>query len=66
MPFTTAIIISPVSENSWRTTWKVLEPLNFHSNKFHKNYVVPKGTVTDLKSGLAPNCSAAAIVHDHL
>lgn len=66
MPFTTPIIISPVAENGWRTIWRVIEPLNFHSDKFAKNYVVPAGCITDLKSGLRRDASAAAILHDHL
>lgn len=66
MPFTTDIKISPMVEGTWRTLWKVVEPLNFYSEKFHRNYVVPAGTITDLASGLVPAASAAAIVHDHL
>ena len=66
MPFTTPIVISPISEDGFRTRWRVVEPLNFHSEKFGKNYIVPAGTITDLASGLVSAASAAAIVHDHL
>jgi len=66
MPFTTDIEISPILEREGRTLWKVIEPLNFHSVKTGKNYVVPAGTVTDLASGLITAASAAAILHDHL
>lgn len=66
MPFTTPVIISPISEDGIRTIWQVVEPLNFYSEKFGKNYVVPAGTVTDLASGFIAAASAAAIVHDHL
>ena len=66
MPFTTKVLIEPVSENGFRTRWKVIEPLNFHSEKFGKNYVVPADTMTDLASGFIAAASAAAIVHDHL
>lgn len=66
MPFTTPIIVSPLSENRRVTMWKVVEPLNFYSNKYKKNYVVPAGSITDLKSSLIKNASAAAILHDHL
>jgi Protein of unknown function (DUF1353) len=48
------------------TIWKVVEPLNFYSKHYKKNYVVPAGSITDLKSSLVKNASAAAIVHDHL
>ena len=65
MPFTTEILISPIGEEL-RTEWRIIEPLNFHSNIFNKNYVVPKGEVTDLASWLITAASAAAIVHDHL
>jgi len=66
VPFTTEIKITPMIEGQWRTLWKVTEPLNFYSEKFGKNYVVPAGTFTDLASGLIPAASAAAILHDHL
>lgn len=66
MPFTTAVKITPMAEGQWRTLWKVVEPLNFYSEKFGKNYVVPADTCTDLASGIVPAASAAAIVHDHL
>jgi Protein of unknown function (DUF1353) len=46
--------------------WKVVKPLNFYSKKYKRNYVVPEGSITDLKSSLVKNASAAAIVHDHL
>lgn len=65
MPFTTEILISPIGEEL-RTQWRVVSPLNFYSNKFNKNYIVPKGEVTDLASWLITTASAAAIVHDHL
>lgn len=66
MPFTTDVVISPINENGFRTRWRVVAPLNFHSDKLNKNYVVPKDTITDLASGLIASASAAAIVHDHL
>lgn len=67
MPFTTEVKISPVVEGSWRTLWKVIEPLNFYSEKYRKNYVVPADDkLTDLASGLITAASAAAILHDHL
>lgn len=66
MPFTVHPIITPIREDGWRTRWKVVEPLNFHSDKFGKNYVVPAGTISDLASGLIAAASAAALVHDHL
>ena len=66
MPFTTEIKISPIMEGEWRTLWKVVEPLNFHSVNTGKNYIVPAGTITDLASGLIAAASAAAILHDHL
>lgn len=66
MPFTTPILIMPISEDGFRTLWRVVEPLNFHSEKFNKNYIVPAGTITDLASGFVAAASAAAIVHDHL
>ena len=66
MPFTTDIKITPISENGFRTKWKVLEPLNFHSEKFGKNYVVRKAFITDLASGFISAAAAAAIVHDWL
>lgn len=40
--------------------------MNFYSEKFEKNYVVPAGTITDLASGFIAAASAAAILHDHL
>jgi uncharacterized protein DUF1353 len=66
MPFTTAVLISPIAENGFRTVWRVHEPLNFHSDKFGKNYVVPKDTVTDLANGIIPAAAAASLLHDHL
>jgi hypothetical protein len=66
MPFTTPVIISPINEIRRVTIWKVIEPLNFYSMRYKKNYVVPAGSITDLKSSLVKNASAAAIVHDHL
>lgn len=66
MPFTTDIKISPISENGFRTRWKVIEPLNFHSERFGKNYVVDKDFITDLASGFISAAAAAAIVHDWL
>lgn len=66
MPFTTEIVISPISEDGFRTRWEVREPLNFYSEKFQKNYVVDKDFVTDLASGIIAAASAAAIVHDWL
>jgi hypothetical protein len=53
--------------------WITLEPLNFWSRKFQKNYVVPKDFVTDLASVprlplvyllTAGTAHAPAIVHD--
>lgn len=73
MPFTTPIVISPLMERPFRRTeWIVIKPLNFQSTKYKyengkaKNYVVPAGTIVDLRSGLAPNAAAAAILHDYL
>lgn len=66
MPFTTEIKISPMVEGNWRTLWKVVEPLNFHSERTGKNYIVPAGTMTDLASGFVVAASAAAILHDAL
>lgn len=75
MPFTTPILlIVPLNEDSI-LLWTTVEHLNYRSNKYNKNYIVPKGFVTNLASvprvpfiwliagGVA---SAAAIVHDWL
>ena len=75
MPFTTEIKVAVPTDESVRPMWRVLEPLNFHSEKFNKDYVVPAGFLSDLASvprvpiawlaaGGAGN--AAAIVHDWL
>lgn len=66
MPFTTPILISPIAEDGFRTRWRVIEPLNFYSETFHKNYIVPAGSETDLASGFIAAASAAAVLHDHL
>jgi hypothetical protein len=66
MPFTTEIKISPIGKAGFRTKWRFAERLNFHSERFGKNYVVDKGFVTDLAIGLVAAAAAAAIVHDWL
>ncbi len=76
MPFTTQIHIAiPVREDERPARWETLEPLNFWSEKFHKNYVVPKGFYTDLASVprtpllwllAGGRANAAAVVHDWL
>lgn len=66
MPFTVWPKIEPVSEAGVRTRWRLVEPMNFWSERNGKNYVVPAGTITDLASGILSAASAASIVHDHL
>jgi len=75
MPFTTEIKVAVPNDEHGTPLWRVLEPLNFHSEKFSKHYVVPAGFLSDLASvprvpilwlvaGRVGN--AAAIVHDWL
>ena len=66
MPFTVMPVITPISENGIRTRWRVVEPMNFYSEKFRRNFVVPADTITDLASGLFSAAAAASILHDHL
>ena len=62
-------------DESGEILWIVHEPLNFYSERYKKNYVVPKGWKTDLASvprlplvymWYGGRGNAAGVLHDHL
>lgn len=73
MPFTTLIEVAPPGDHL--RLWVTLEPLNYRSAFFKRNYVVEAGFETDLASVprlpflyavFGGEAAAAAIVHDWL
>lgn len=50
MPFTTPIWLQVPTDESGTLNWKTLEALNFWSNQYQRNFVVPKDFETDLAS----------------
>lgn len=74
-PFTTDIVLEVPTDESGTINWKTMAPLNYYSERYKKNFVVPAGFETDLAS--VPHDflawfvgggrgNAAAVLHDWL
>ena len=75
MPFVTPVILEAPLNESKEILWIVYEPFHFYSERYKKNYVVPKGWKTDLASvprlplvymWYGGRGNAAGVLHDHL